>query len=211
MAQAGSSVDLGGEIAVDGDDDVGIPHQHLLDRDIAEAAAGCAGDVPGQELDPLTVIEPPNPVSRPRGPRAKYNSRPLILRDAGDPAGDGLGERVFGLASEDFRVVAAADQLSEQPVGPCRPLEAAVEHAQQMPHPPPHAAASNTGVGDIADVSSRSGLRVSMASRSAIAQAAKICLDLRAVADVRQQATPLLVLVGAQVQLEQQLGRQSTA
>ena len=79
-------VDLCGEVSVDGDDDVGIPHQHLLDRDVGEAAAGCAGDVPRQEFDGLDRDRAAQSGLEAARSARKIDARPLLLGDAGDPA-----------------------------------------------------------------------------------------------------------------------------
>ena len=76
-----------GEIAVDGDDDIGIPQQHLLDRDDREPALALGRDIArAEKLDGLDVDRAAEPGLQPARPARVVDARPLALAESFRPA-----------------------------------------------------------------------------------------------------------------------------
>ena len=73
------------EVAVDRDDDLGIPGQHLLQRHRRQTAAPLAGDVAGaDEFDALGVDRAREPGLEAARPARVVDPRPRALRDGGE-------------------------------------------------------------------------------------------------------------------------------
>src|SRR6516162_10300683 len=73
-----------------------------------------------------TLIEPPSPVSSPRGPRGVVDARPSVRRDRAHTLRDGF-HRVFGVARKALALLAPPDQCAERAVAQRNALETAVE------------------------------------------------------------------------------------
>src|SRR3954470_8322556 len=105
-----------GEILVDGDDDVRIPQQHLLDRDIGEAAARATGDVARDQFDRLYVDRAAEPGLEPARPAGVVDARPLLERNRVHALGDGL-DGALGATGKGLALLAPSDQRTECAVG----------------------------------------------------------------------------------------------
>src|SRR5262245_8638858 len=114
------------KVLIDGDDDVRIPEEHLLDRDIREAAARAAGDVLREQLDRLHVNRAAEAGLEPARPACVVDARPALRRDGADAPRDGL-DRVFGVSRERLTLLAPPDQVTERAKPERDAVEAAVE------------------------------------------------------------------------------------
>src|SRR6516162_9873222 len=114
------------EILVDGDDHIGIPQQHLLDRDVGEPAARAACDVLRDELDRLHIDRAAEPGLEPARPAGVVDARPSVGRDRAHTLRDGF-HRVFGVARKALALLAPPDQCAERAVAQRNALETAVE------------------------------------------------------------------------------------
>src|SRR5215471_977963 len=69
---------IGSKIAVDGDDDIGIPQQHLLDRDNCEPALALARDIARAKIfDGLDIDRAAEPGLEPARPAGIVDARTL--------------------------------------------------------------------------------------------------------------------------------------
>src|SRR5262245_10254735 len=103
------------EILVNGDDDVRIPEQHLLDRDVREAAARAAGDVLREDHDRLYVYRAAETGLEPARPAGVVDARAALRRDRADALRDGLDD-VFGVAREPLTLLASPNQVAERAI-----------------------------------------------------------------------------------------------
>src|SRR5215831_5361320 len=119
-------VDVGSEVEIDGDDDVRVPEQDLLDRSVGKSAAGAARDVLSEEFDRLDVDRAAKAGLEPAWSARIVDTRPALARDRGDAAGDGL-DRIFGVARQRFRRLRPSDQRPDRAIRRRRAIEAAIE------------------------------------------------------------------------------------
>src|SRR5215813_12763568 len=119
-------VDVGSEVEIDGDDDVRVPEQDLLDRNVGKSAAGGARDVLSEEFDRLDVDRAAETGLEPAWSARIVDARPALARKRSDAAGDGL-DRIFGIAREGFCRLGPADQRANRAIRRCGAVEAAIE------------------------------------------------------------------------------------
>ena len=158
------------EIAVDGDDHIGIPQQHLLDRDVGEPALAFGRDVlRAEEFDGLDIDRAAEPGLEPARPARVIDARPPALRNAYRSAS---GSSSWSLRRSAHGLPPAACDA------PARRACDKSARSRRTGHPaarresrsaPARASASDTKVGAVEPTSRiRSGLSASTTSRLAV-------------------------------------------